>query len=114
MHAYNEVSGFKTQVWYRGSPWGGLGTSTQTGFSFGGFPSIFFLMGDVSLRTGPPPPLEWFPFLPLVAAVLITTKGTESLGSGRIGVIVALVFVHLRPLRINFTFPGRPSSAQRH
>jgi len=34
----------------------------------------------------PPPPLEWLPFPPLVAAVLITPKGTESSGSGRIGV----------------------------
>jgi len=49
-------------------------------------------MGDVSLRTGPPPPLEWIPFPPLVAAVLITPKGAESPGSSRIGVIGALVF----------------------
>jgi len=40
----------------------------------------------------PPPPLEWFPFPPLVAAVSITSKGAESPGSGRIGVIGALVF----------------------
>jgi len=39
-----------------------------------------------------PPPLEWFPFPPLVAAVLLTPKGAESPGSGRIGVIGALVF----------------------
>jgi len=38
-----------------------------------------------------PPPLEWLPFPPLVAAVLITPKGAESPGSGRIGVIGALV-----------------------
>ena len=31
-------------------------------------------------------------FLPIVAAVLITPKGDESLGSGRIGVIGLLVF----------------------
>ena len=61
----------------------------QTVFSFG----FFFLTGDVSLRNGPPPPpLEWIPFPPLVAAVLITPKGAESPGSGRIGVIGALVF----------------------
>ena len=66
---------------------GGLGTSTQTVFSFG-----FFLMGDVSLQTGPPPPLERFSFPPLVATVLITPKGAEPSGSGRIGVIGALVF----------------------
>ena len=61
----------------------------QTVFSFG---FLFYFMGDVSLRTGPPsPPLEWIPFPPLVAAVLITTKGDESPGSSRIGVIGALV-----------------------
>jgi len=49
-------------------------------------------MGDVSLRTGPPPPLEWLPFPSLVAAVFITPKGAESPGSGRIGVIGALAF----------------------
>ena len=54
-------------------------------------PRVFF-EGDVSLRTSPPPPLEWFPFPPLVAAVSITSKGAESPGSGRIGVIGALVF----------------------
>ena len=65
--AYDEGSGFKLQVWYRGSPWGELGTSTQTVFSFG----FCFLTGDVSLRTGHPPPLEWLQFRPLVAAVFI-------------------------------------------
>jgi len=77
---------------------------------------FYFFMGYVSLRTGPPaPPLEWIPFLPLVAAVLITSKGAESPGSSRIGVIGALVFFsHLRLFRINFTLPGRPSSALRH
>jgi len=39
----------------------------------------------------PLPPLEWLPFPPLVAAVLITPKGAQSPGSGRIGVIGALV-----------------------
>jgi len=66
---------------------GGLGTVIQTVFSFGGF----FFMGDVSLRTNLPPHLEWLPFPPLVAAVLITPKGAESPGSSRIGVIGALV-----------------------
>ena len=61
----------------------------QTVFSFG-FYSIF--TGDVSLRTSPPPPLEWLPFPPLVAAVFIKLKGAESPGSGRIGMIGALVF----------------------
>jgi len=46
----------------------------------------------VSLRTGPPPPLEWLPFPPVVAAVFITPEGAESPDSGRIGVIGALVF----------------------
>jgi len=64
-------------------------------------------------QTGPPPPLEWLPFPPLVTAVLITMKGAESPGSGRIGVMGAFVFFHLRPSRINFTLPGRPSSALR-
>ena len=68
------------------------------------------------MRTGPPPPpLEWIPFPPLVAAVLITPKSAELPGSGRIRVIDALVFfLHLRPFRINFTLPGRPISALRH
>ena len=53
---------------------------------------ICFFTGDASSRIGPPPPLEWLPFPPLVAAVFITPKGAESPGSGRIGVIGALVF----------------------
>jgi len=53
---------------------------------------VLFLTGDVSLRTGLLPPLEWLPFPPLVAAMLITHKDAESPGSGRIGVISALVF----------------------
>ena len=62
----------------------------QTVFSFRFL--FFIFMGDVSLRTGPPPPpLEWIPFRPLVAAVLITPKGNESPGSSRMGVIGALV-----------------------
>ena len=56
---------------------------------------FFFFTGDVSLRTGPPPPLERLPFPPLVAAVpvLITPKGAESPGRGRIGLISVLVFL---------------------
>ena len=60
---------------------------TQTAFSFGNF----FYGGRV-LAAGPLPPLEWLPFPPLVAAVLITPTGAELPGSGRIGVIGALVF----------------------
>ena len=59
-------------------------------------PSGFLFMGDVSLRTSPlPSPLEWLPFPPLVAAMLIKHKGAESPGSGRIGVIGALVFLSI-------------------
>ena len=52
---------------------------------------FFIFTGEVSLRTNPPPPLEWISSPPLVAAVLITTKGDESPGSSRMGVIGALV-----------------------
>ena len=61
--------------------------------SFGFFSWIFFFNGDWSLRTGPPPPLEWTSFPPLVTVVLITPKGAESPGSRRIGVIGALVLI---------------------
>jgi len=73
---------------------GGLGTSTQTVFSFGFFPWIFFLMWIGLCGPVPPPPLEWNSFSPLVAAVsrLITPQGAESPGSRRIGVIGALVY----------------------
>jgi len=47
--------------------------------------------GGVSLRTNSLPPLEWISSPPLVSAVLITTKGDESPGSSRTGVIGALV-----------------------
>jgi len=46
----------------------------------------------VSWQTGLPPSLEWLSVPPLVAAVLITPKGAESPGSGRIGAIGALFF----------------------
>jgi len=69
---------------------GGTWDLDPDGFLF----RFFFFTGDVSLRTGPPPPLERLPFPPLVAAmpVLIKPKGAESPGSGRIGLISALVF----------------------
>jgi len=54
---------------------------------------VFFLRGMYPCGPVPPPPLEWLPFQPLVAAVLITPKGAESQGSGRIGVIGALGFL---------------------
>ena len=60
----------------------------QTVFSFG----VFFFTGDALLQTNPTSPLEWLPFLPPVAAVLITPQGAESPGSSRTGVIGALVF----------------------
>ena len=56
---------------------------------------VFCFTGDVSLRTGPPPPLEWLPFPPLVAAVFITPKGAESPSSGRIGKIDVFIFFFL-------------------
>ena len=52
----------------------------------------FFLRGMCPCGPVPPPPLEWLPFPPLVAAVLITPKGAESPGSGRIGVLGAFFF----------------------
>ena len=91
---------------------GRLGTVIQTVFSFGFY--FYFLRGMCRCGPVPPPPLEWISSPPLVAAVLITTKGDESPGSSRMGVIGALViFSHLRPFRINFTLPDRPSSALR-
>ena len=67
---------------------GGIWDPNQDGFLLRG---VFFT-GDVSLRTNPPPPVEWISSPPLVAAVLIATKGDESPGSSRMGVIGALVF----------------------
>jgi len=60
----------------------------------------------------PRPPLEWLPFPPLVAAVLITPKGAESPGSGRIGMIGALVikFFPYKAVQDN-TLPDLPISA---
>jgi len=78
-------SRFSTMVRHRGR----IGTVIQTVFSFGFF--FFFLTGDVSLRTNPPPPLEWISSSPLVGTMLITTKGDESPDSSRMGVISALV-----------------------
>ena len=54
---------------------------------------FFFFVLRRTCPCGPIPfsPLEWLPFPPLVAAVLITPKGAQSPDSGRIGVIGALV-----------------------
>jgi len=52
----------------------------------------FFLKRGIGLcGLVPPPPLEWISSPPPVASVLITTKGDESTGSSRMGVIGALV-----------------------
>jgi len=61
----------------------------QTVFSFGFY--FYFLWRTCPCGPVPLPPLEWLPFPPLVAAVLITLKGAQLPGSGRIGVIGALV-----------------------
>jgi len=53
---------------------------------------LFFILWDWSLRTGLHPLLEWTSFPSLITAVLITPKGAESLGSGRIRDIGALVY----------------------
>ena len=67
------------------------------------------------LRTGPPPPLEWTSFPPLLTAVSITLKGAKSSGSRFIGEIGALVyFFHPRSSRINSALSSRPGSALRH
>ena len=57
-------------------------------FSFFGF---FFYRGIGPCGPVPPPDLEWISSPPLVAAVLITTKGDESPGNSCMGVIGALV-----------------------
>ena len=53
----------------------------------------FFFWGIGPRGLAPPPPLECNSTLPLVTAVLITPKGTQSPGSRRIGVIGALVLI---------------------
>jgi len=90
-YQYDEGSGFKLQFYYHGSPSGGTWDRDPDGFLLW----AFCLTGDVSLRTNPPPPLEWLPFPPLVAAVLITPKDAESPVSSFIGAIGALVFSFL-------------------
>ena len=62
------------------------------GIPHGWNPPWFFFTGALVLADrSPPPPLEWISSPPLVSAVLITTKGDESPGSSRMGVIGALV-----------------------
>ena len=67
---------------------GGTWDLDPDGFLLRGF---FFYEGCVLADWSPPSPLEDFSFPPLVGVVLITPKGVESPGSGRIGVIGALV-----------------------
>jgi len=93
IRAYDEGSGFKRQVYYRGSPWGSLGTPTQTVFSFGVFlfnggrvfadrsPSSSYTLAATRLASIPASN----------SCLLITPKGAESPSSGRIGVISALL-----------------------
>jgi len=69
---------------------GGTGDRDPDGFLRRNF-YLFFKRRTCPCGPVPPPPLEWLPFPPLVAAVLIRPKGAESPGSGRIGVIGALV-----------------------
>jgi len=83
MHAYHEGSGsakFSTRL-ERSSPPGHGKTwdLDSDGFLLRVFFLDFFVNGDWSLRTGPPPPLEWTLFPPLVTAVLIIPKFADSL-----------------------------------
>ena len=68
---------------------GGTWDLDPDGFLLRGF---LFLTRDVNSGTVPCPPLEWFPFPPLVAAMLITPKGAESPGGGSVGVIGCVGF----------------------
>ena len=76
-------SRFSTIVRRRGQLW----TVIHTVFSF----NFFFLRGMCPCGPIPLSPLEWISSPPLVIAVLSTTKGDESPGSSRMGVIGALV-----------------------
>jgi len=67
----------------RDSPWGGLGTVIQTVFSF-----EFFFYGECVLADQFPPSSR----VASISALLIAPKGAESPGSGRIGMMGALVF----------------------
>jgi len=92
VHAYHEGSGFKNPNLVPWLAMGGTWDLDPDDFLLRGFFGFFFL------RIGPcgpvpPPPLEWTPFPPLIAAVVITPKGAESPGSRRIGVIGAMVLI---------------------
>jgi len=74
-------------------------TLNSSGAGLFGFSLLFFfLTGNRSLRTGSPSPPELISSPPLVAAVLIalnlfliSSQGAGSPGSGRMGVICALL-----------------------
>ena len=66
---------------------GRLGTVIQTVFSFG----VFFFYGGCVLADQSPPSSRVDFLSASKPAVLITTKGDESQGSSRMGVISALV-----------------------
>jgi len=70
---------------------GGTWDLDPDGFLLRGF-FLDFCLGDWSLQTVPPTPIEWTSSPALVTAVLITPEGAESPGSRRIGVIGALVY----------------------
>jgi len=60
-------------------------------------------------KSAPPPPLEWNSFPPLVTAGLITPKGAESPGSGRIGVIGALAYFFLSAAVLDKLYSPKPA-----
>jgi len=80
-------SRFSTMVRHGGD----LGPWSRRFLPSGFFLDFFFFRGIGPCGSVPPPPLEWISSPPLVAAVFITTKGAESPGSSRMGVIGALV-----------------------
>jgi len=93
VHAYHEGSGVKNPSLVLWLAMGGAWDLDSDDFLLRVFFLDFLFYGDWSLRTGPPPSLEWTCFPPLDTSVLITLKGAESPGSRRIGVIGALVLI---------------------
>jgi len=102
MHSYDEGSGFQNQVEYVVRH-GGTCPLDPDGFFLLVFSWIFFFYGDLYLRTGPSPPLEWTSFPPLVTEMLIEPKNGESPGSRRIGVRGALVYCLASETRLVLT-----------
>jgi len=66
-----------------------------TGLSPPGFFGFSIFYEGCVLADRSPPPLVWLSFPRLLAAVLITHKGAELQGSGRIGVVGALGFLSI-------------------